>query len=276
MSAAGIFWIASYPKSGNTWVRCLIASLLAGGGTPDLARLGTPTAANRNWLERVLSVPVEDLTQEELTGMRAEAHRLWASIGSGPRCLKVHDGYRPDLFPPALTAGAVYIVRDPRDVAPSWGAHMTVPVDRAIADMGRADMVQASNSARYQTDAPQALGSWSQHVLSWLDGPRPPPLLLRYEDMLADPPGQAARLAAHLGLAADRTAVAGAVAACRFDRLQAAEAAEGFVERPDKMARFFRQGRAGAWRSALTAGQAARIEADHGGVMARLGYLGGA
>ncbi|WP_042810140.1 sulfotransferase domain-containing protein, partial [Xanthomonas citri] len=75
-----------------------------------------------------------------------------------------------------------------------------------------------------------------------------------------------------LGLSTQPVQIAQAVAACRFEALRDSEERHGFAERQHGQARFFRQGRAGAWRSALSAAQAARVRAQHGPTMAWLGY----
>jgi hypothetical protein len=66
--------------------------------------------------------------------------------------------------------------------------------------------------------------------------------------------------------------IAAAIKASSFFRLQAQEREAGFVEKPYRMANFFRQGCTDGWRRELTPEQAARIVAAHGPVMRRLGY----
>ncbi len=270
----GIFWIASYPKSGNTWVRSLIASLVTGGDAPTLlSRIGKicPHGASRGWIEEVLDVSTEDMTPAELTRARADATFDWTKA-TGPRLLKIHDHYDSRLFPAEVTAGTVFIVRDPRDVAPSWAHHMNVSLDIAIDRMGTPDFTLARSRTGPNPQAEQRLDSWSNHATSWLEQDSGPLLLLRYEALLADPVGETARLAAFLGLATDAAAIGRAVATCRFESLRETETTAGFSEKLVYMDRFFRQGRAGAWRETLTPEQAARLAADHGAVMARLGY----
>ncbi|KAB7768843.1 sulfotransferase domain-containing protein [Xanthomonas maliensis] len=270
MSRTGIVWLASYPKSGNTWVRCLIASLRKGNAALTLDELAPalPNAASRAWLERHLEVDIADLTPSELQPLRGAAHRRCAMQGSS--VLKVHDRYDPMLFPAVATSGIVYIVRDPRDVAPSWADHAGIDLDAAIAQLAERTTV-SHTLARYRPQTRQCFGSWSEHVASWLHAPGPR-LLLRYEDLLANPLQETARLAGFLGLPTAPARIAHAVAACRFEVLRDSEERHGFVERQHGQARFFRQGRAGAWRSALSAAQAARMLACHGPTMAWLGY----
>lgn len=272
MMRRGIFWIASYPKSGNTWVRCLIASLQSGGAPVRLAGLGdaAPNSAARAWLEACIEVDSADMLASELDAMRAQAHR--EEGGRRLRFLKVHDRYDPQLFPADVTLGTVHIVRDPRDVAPSWADHMGVDVDTAIARMGDDALVMSRSVYSFRPQAPQRFGSWSGHARSWLDDAPGPRLLLRYEALLADPLGEAARLARFLGLPAEADCVARAVDACDFEALRGIEEREGFAERQKGQQRFFRQGRSGAWRGVLQPEQAGRIVADHRAMMSRLGY----
>lgn len=271
---ARIIWLASYPKSGNTWVRCLLDSLGRSGEAPDLARLGEtcPNAATRHWIEGVLELPTSDLTPEELIAARIEAARS-VGISSGGHCfLKVHDRYDAAMFPSDLSAGAVLILRDPRDVALSWAAHLGRDVDTAIGIMGCEGYMLGWPDQRLSPHLPQTVGSWSEHAVSWLDQEAIPRLVLHYEDLLARPLEEANRLVDFLGLGLDGEVVSRAVRSCGFERLQGLEAQGGFGERPAAMPAFFRQGRAGSWRRALSADQVTAIELRHGPVMRRLGY----
>lgn len=272
MSRHGIVWLASYPKSGNTWVRCLIASLQTGAAQVDLGGLARrlPNAAPRAWLERFVDVDNGDLLPAELKLLRAAAHRECAAQGIS--LLKVHDCYDPVLFPADVTLGTVYIVRDPRDVAPSWADHMGVDQDTAIRRMGDPELTMSKALHVYRPQAPQQYGSWSGHVSSWLQHAPGPRLVLRYESLKAQPLHEATRLALFLGLPDNPSYIARAVEACRFEALRDAEERDGFGERAASQEWFFRQGLAGAWRATLSPPQVARLVADHGEMMEWLGY----
>lgn len=277
MSTGGFYWIASYPKSGNTWMRLLLASLRNGGNAPDFDRTFgfAPLAGQLGDFEQALDVEPSDLTHEELAELRPDITLLLASDLTEPQFRKVHDcwGRTPSgrmLFPPEATLGALYLVRDPRDVAVSWAHHSSRPIDNAIDFMARASTI-AADPTRYGRMA-QHLSSWSGHVLSWLEA-EPRPLVVRYEDLLADPAAMLARAASHCGLGAEPAAVDAAVASTRFEALREAEAEKGFYNGQTQGQRFFRRGEAGGWRDTLTPVQADRIARDHGTVMERLGYL---
>ncbi len=275
---SGYYWLASYPKSGNTWLRLFLESLAAGGRAVDINALTLGEhAASRVVFDWVLDIESADLTDDEIGNARPRLYEIKAQDAPAPLLSKVHDAWcmtpaGEPMFPPAVTRGAIYIVRDPRDVAVSLAHHLNESVDAAIAHMARFGAGLAAPRQRVPPQLPQQIWSWSRHVESWLDAPISV-LPLRYEDMLADPLpcfGVAARF---LGFEAARDAVAAAVDAVRFERLRAAEDTSGFCEAPAGAARFFRRGIAGGWQDSLTPEQVVRIERDHGAVMRRLGYL---
>lgn len=274
----GYFWLASYPKSGNTWLRLFLASLKAGGRLPDIDGLGLSAhAASRSEFDWWLDLDSTDLTEDEVLRARPRYYELEARCAEAPMFRKVHDAWSftsagEPLFPLAVTLGTLYIVRDPRDVAVSLAHHMAQSVDQAITRMANPKAVMEVAKVRVPVQLPQPLLDWSGHVESWLNAPVRR-LVLRYEDMLAEPMACFGDAARFLGFDASQESIAAAVEAVRFDRLRAAEDVKRFPETPAVADRFFRRGIAGGWRDTLTAGQVARIEADHGTVMRKLGYL---
>jgi aryl sulfotransferase len=275
--SSGIWWLASYPKSGNTWLRVLLRTLVS-GRPADLAtfsRLGG-YAASRSEFERALGIDSVPLSPDQECNLRPSVFEVLAAEAKSPLFLKVHDACcltpagKP-LFPRAATLGAVYVVRDPRAVAVSLAHHLADPFDPVIAFMDDDDATDARPTKWLSGHLRQRLLRWSEHVESWLGAPFPVHLV-RYEDMQADPHAACAAVAAFLDLPCDPAAIARAVEAASFSRLQAQEREFGFVEKPPQAAAFFREGRVDGWRDALTAEQAARIVAAHGAVMRRLGY----
>ena len=274
MVTRSIVWLASYPKSGNTWVRLFLA-VLHSGVEVDLARMNGTffMASNRLLLESQLDVGLADLSWEETAELRPLAYRAM-TLGTGaPLIVKAHDvhGTTPSgapLFPPEATLGCVHLVRDPRDVCISYAAHMDVSIDVAISAMGDPNLA-SGNSSKAQIR--ELRGSWTSHGESWLAAPFRR-LTLRYEDLVADPSAQLETIARFCGFEATAEEVARALAATEFSRLAAREAATGFRERISRNGRFFREGKVGQWRYILTDAQIARIEQNHGGLMRRFGY----
>lgn len=278
-----IIWLASYPKSGNTWLRLMLASLLAGGGPVHINRDGRNAygiAASRASFDNYLDIDSGDLTQAEIDRLRPHLYGAIAASTGERVVIKTHDRWQRSadglpLFPAAVSAGAIVILRDPRDVALSLSHHLGRDLDASIAFMADPDACFATSRHAQRSQIAQRLGSWSDHAASWLDQDEIPVCRVHYEALLADPAAELARLAIALALPADPARIDGAVRATSFSTLQAQERAEGFSERPSHMAAFFREGRAGGWRDILTPGQVCRLESDHGAMMARLGYCGG-
>ena len=275
----GIYWLASYPKSGNTWFRAFLHNIQDDGEEPadinDLATGGIASA--RGWLDEVLGFDTAELTPDEVERLRPVVYD-WSSRDEEIGYHKIHDAYTltadgKPLVGREATLGALYIVRDPRDVAPSAANHWKCTVDEAIERMERPQMALARSRRSLPSQVRQRLLSWSAHVLSWVDAPGLRCEIVRYEDMQADPFATFTRAAAFLDLPHDPDRVSKAIRFSSFDELSRQEADRGFRERPQNAERFFRRGTSGGWRDTLTAAQAERIAAAHGEVMRRFGYL---
>jgi hypothetical protein len=279
--AGRLVWLASYPKSGNTWVRLFLSTFLGDPHVPvdlNAIDLDGSISSNRPAFDEVVGLPSSDLTDDEVDELRPEVYRAWAGDGSGPSFVKVHDANRPlagggRLFPASATACAVHLVRNPLDVAVSLAFHQGhADYDRTVEQLNDRGRVIAGNR---RTQLRQTLLDWSTHACSWTGEQSFPVETFRYESLVADPVGQFTRLVAILRLdgADDRSRVELAVAGTSFDRLQTAEAETGFRERHHRQTRFFRRGRPGDWKHELSASQVASIVEAHADVMRRFGYL---
>lgn len=286
---SGFVWLASYPKSGNTWFRMLAAGLAAGEAEIDIndppERGGI--ASSRGSFEAVTLLESGLLTHEEADGLRPQVYESIAkdSEDAGedaggadrPRLLKVHDAYvTTPLGEPLLAGarGAILVVRDPRDVAPSLANHRRCSVDEAITFMNDPKAAFAATRRAQALQLRQRLLDWSGHAASWLRQSDVPVHLVRYEDLAAAPVETFAAAMAFAGRPVGRAEAERAVALAAFDRLRAQEEAQGFAEwrRQVDGRRFFRRGRSGGWRDELSAHQARRIEAAHADMMRRMGY----
>lgn len=276
----GLYWLASYPKSGNTWFRIVLQAYLADSNI-DLNNISTGAiASSRTWVDDIAGIDTSDLTQEEVMALRPQVYDWSAMHTRQTRRTfhKIHDAFFITPAGRALvnaqtTSGVVYILRNPLDVAPSLAHHNGTNIDQAIARMGDPNSSLARDTLGLSSQLLQKLGTWSQHVASWADAPNLRRHLMRYEDMLIDPQAQFMAAFDFLGLDPEPLRVARAVQAGRFEIVAQQEQQHGFRENPGKSGKFFRQGKSGSWRDTLCAEQIARILADHGAMMRRFGYL---
>jgi len=273
-----LVWLASYPKSGNTWVRAFLTAYLGDGAVPDLNALaGAPAAASRERFDAWLGLSSSDMTPAEIARHLPAFHAALAEVAAGPetRLVKTHAAaLGPDgpLFQAGHGARAIYIVRDPRDVAVSYAHHDATGLDRIVHRLADPGHMQDRWDDQISPGLPQPVGSWSAHVAGWLDCAALPVHRVRYEDLLASPEATFAGLLNAAGLVPDRCRLARAIRASRFESLKAQERAAPFRERQPTADGFFRVGIAGGWRGRLTAAQARAICEVHGEIMARLGY----
>ena len=277
---AEVVWLASYPKSGNTWTRALLAGYF-GDGAFDLNNLGgTFALGGLRSLGDLLGVDPHLLRPAELLEYRPQAARQLAldvADRAVPAIHKLHSANYPtargELVFPSGAGRALYVVRNPLDVAASWAPFFGVSIEQAINTLGDEAFVLNSSRGAFRSILPEPLLSWSGHVLSWLDAPGVPVHVLRYEDLQADTASAFADALRSIGHEPDLGRVEAAVEAARFEKLQAREATEGFHEHGVRAtAPFFRRGRSGGWRHELTSEQARHVVANHGEVMHRLGY----
>lgn len=275
----GIILLASYPKSGNTWLRAMISSLRHEGETIDINRLEIPNAADRVACDNFLGLHSADLNFDELAWARPKLYEFAARDDGWCKILKVHDACLPpkrNTPPPFSSKGvgaALYIVRDPRDVAVSFSHHLGISIDKTIEVMARPGYTLAPQLRALNAQLPQLLSTWSAHVLSWLNCTSFPVHLMRYEDMLADPMSIFGDAFRFIGLNAPRALMQRALAVTSFQSLKGQEETNGFKECPPRNDRFFRRGIANGWQDTLTQRQADQVVSDHSNVMQLLGYL---
>lgn len=277
---SGIVWLASYPKSGNTWTRHFLHSLLkvlhGEGGTQSINDIGRFSSGEAGrW--RYTKFAGKEITAEDydaIPTLRPKVQVALADEVDGVAFIKTHNALLMDkgqpIINPAATAGAVYIVRNPLDVVISLSHHRGKSVDDTIDFMASEGMrTEISDKQVYEI-----WGSWSEHVHSWTRVQHPAIYVMRYEDMLSEPAKTFGGLARHLKMNPSSAELATALSMSSFENLQAEEKSSGFRERPEAAtAGFFRAGKAEQWREVLTPAQVDGIVAGHRLQMEKFGYL---
>lgn len=274
MKSDSVVVIPSYPRSGNTFARILLAAY---HGVEDLDRLEEALPADTSgslWR----SVPEMEVSARNNRLFRrqvlAEYRRREPPLLPF-RGLKTHTANLWAFGAPAFDFlpedRIIHLVRDPRDVLLSNADFNDHDIERSIEVMTSSGAAVASGGV----GSVEVRGSWRENVESWLKPEICPTLLVRYEDLLADTGLWLRRMIEFIGLPLDETRLEQAVMYSQFSRLQKQEKERGFSEAPAKTSsgRFFREGKAGQWRTALTPSQIERLTAHAGELMAPLGYL---
>lgn len=276
-----IYWLASYPKSGNTWMRIFLTNYWRNSDIPaDINQLETTTALNSSThFDNLIQVESGHLVSDEINLLRPAYYRAFVEkLGPEPVYCKTHDALQrlPDnslIMPPDVTAGVIYIVRSPLDVAISYAHHNGHDVDKSIEWMADDAQELSKPTASPSYQLPQRLMSWSSHVKSWVQQSELPIFVVRYEDMLSSPLETFTSVIRFIGADEDPVRIQRAIHQSSFKELKSQEAQREFIEKPPRAASFFRQGTSGDWQAALTPAQIERIVQDHREVMQRFNYL---
>jgi hypothetical protein len=235
-------FLVSYPKSGNTWVRFLLANLIHPNEDVGFANIN-----------RLLPAP-------------GVITKRFLKTVPRPRILKSHEPFD------ARFRKVIYLVRDPRDVAVSE-YHFDLK-KRYIA----ADMTLERFMEPFLGGQTSSYGSWWEHVASWV-GPRygnPAFLLARYEDLLTDPIGETAKIAEFLGIQADEARLKAAVERSSADKMRKLEKQDADkwtgTKNTVKDIPFVRAAKSGGWKESLPHRAVEQIEVAWFPLMNFLGY----
>ena len=271
-----IVWLASYPKSGNTWTRIFLANYLMNTKEPmkinQIHRFGIGDSIGKTY--RMVGGADANLALLDVTlALRPKVLQGIVANNADVNLVKTHNirgkAYGHTLIPEGLTRSAVYIMRNPLDVVVSYARHFGKTVEETVEALSRSD--NAAPAA--PTTVHQFFGSWSEHVNSWTSKSSYPQLVLRYEDLHQDPHKSFGSLLKHLGVPVDKERLDRAIRFSSFDEVSKQEETKGFIESSDHKVKFFAKGQKGQWREALSPKLIKQVKKDHRKVMEKYGYL---
>ena len=271
-----ILWLASYPRSGNTWLRAFLHNLFRNSDEPhDINRLQDFTLidGDARWYRMLDPRPPTELTKEEVAALRPRAHAAMTAAFPDTVIVKTHSALVEDRGTPMITlkhtAGAIYVIRNPLDVAVSYSSHYGISLDEAVAAMNRPGNQSVGNQENFVYELH---GSWSEHVKSWTATLNPALHVVRYEDMANEPQRAFAGVAGFLGLQVAPERLAQAIERSSFAILREQELRKGFRERSRKSHTFFHSGKVGRGTQLLAPSLAESLCLNHREQMARFGY----
>lgn len=276
---SGIVWLASYPKSGNTWFRAFISNLLSEESHEvSINHLRTNGIfSSRSIVDYMTGIETSNLTADEIDRLRPTVYNHLAQTIEKELFIKVHDAYTylEDGTPllGTVNAKAIYIMRNPLDIAVSFANHASREFNQIIRTMNDLSFGFCNTPNRLSNQLKQRLLTWSQHVESWTQAAEIPVHLMRYEDMKTDPVKTFTEAVSFMGLVCSNEQIRRAIELSDFTILKAEEEQNGFREKPYRTESFFRTGESGDWRNHLSDVQRDQIIADHAKVMRKYGYL---
>jgi hypothetical protein len=275
-----IIWLASYPKSGNTWFRIFLSNLFSLKDEPiDINDLqDTTIASNRQLFDDITGLSSADLTLPEIEKLRPHVYEKMAENSESLLYLKIHDAFictseKIPLVSEAASLKAVYFIRNPLDVAVSFSHHLAVTVEKSVEIMCNEEYAFCNRTDRLHNQLEQRLFSWSSHVKSWTEQTIIPVKVMRYEDMLSDTFRIFEEAVKFIGLEYTPENIQKALKFSSFSEVQKQEINKGFKEKAPVDELFFRKGKVGTWRDELPDTCSKKIIATHSEMMRKFGYL---
>ena len=276
-----IVWLASYPKSGNTWMWLFIKSYF----NPPKKKF----SLNYHKDDPIMLEPFPDERMFDKLKINYEnffdLSKNWVNLQSlinlnnKTNYLKTHNAMctvnNHKFTNIQNTLGAIYIVRDPRDVLISYSSYMEKSMDETLKFMLNKETYEVGEFKKKIYNK-TLLGSWSDHYNSWKNYKSREIIIIKYEDMVNSASSTFLKVLTYLSkiikIDVDHTKMDKAIEETSFKNLKNLEINEGFKTNPSKN-EFFRKGVVGDWREKLNKEQVEKIEKAFEAEMIELGYL---
>jgi len=276
-----IIWVASYPKSGNTLLRSILCSLISSDdGVLDLKKLNlVPNFSQKRFFEGLTN---ERIDIKEISKYWIGAQKRIIKNGKY-RLLKSHNAncyINNNPFTNAeITAGIIYIVRDPRDVTCSASKHFDLSLEETknvLLDRSAQTIARKNIDHEITT----FLGSWSDNYNSWKSFNKKV-LVMKYEDLVLKKKDSILRIVEFLNLffplKIDKQKLENCLRTTSFKYLSSMEESGGFGEsvssKDEKKIQFFNKGLVDNWKNILSPKISNEIEMNFKNEMTELGYV---
>ena len=256
-----IIWIASYPKSGNTWVRSfVIAYYFCENGIFDI-----------NKLNLIQDYPNKQFFRE--TVKKGEIHKHWDSSQKDicnekkVKFLKTHNSlitaFGNDFTKPEYSLGVIHVIRDPRNIITSLKNHYDFETyERALEFMQDENKILEDYPHLKNYAKTNIINSWRINYKSWMSNKNFQRLTIRYEDMIKDPQKTFEKLVVFINTLMrfknkiDPKKFSNAIKTTNFKSLQDIENQGKFSEnvyslKDNKKIKFFYQGPENDWKKNL-------------------------
>lgn len=268
-----IFWIASYPCSGNTWLRLFVMHLLQEVGAIEdkNADLGDlvgliPWDIHANLYSEATGKELADMSAAEISKARVTVHKLLIAKAQGNLFAKTHaangaiNGW--PSFDASMIWGAAYLVRNPLDIVVALAERLGLSQEHVVRTMSTPGYVHVG----MDRGAVEPYGSWSENFNGWVQSGLQNLLLMRFEDLIRDPAGQLENFRAHLGIPASAEQMEAV-----FAKMGSLD--EATIARAAATGDFLETRQAGRWRTELDPRLVREVVKGHAIAMDQCRYL---
>ena len=276
-----IIWLASYPKSGNTWVRLFLNSLIFTKDTNvNINDIKIEQFPSRKYFNGITN-NIDDM-REFMQYCNIAQSKL--NLDSKIKFFKTHNAFwRTGIYSftdDKNTMGIIHIVRDPRNVITSIKNHYDYEnYEKALKFMEDEKNIIGIKGSTKEMDLPTLISSWKTHYNSWknLTTLKSRYILIKYEDLLKDPVNEFNKICSFISkiskLKFSEKNILKAVENTNFENLKKQEQSKGFKEAPKNNNKFFYLGPSNVWQNLLDKNIKDRLESNFKQEMQDLSYL---
>jgi len=281
-----IIWIASYPKSGNTWVRSLLSTYL----------YSDDGSFNFNLLKKIQQFPDKNYFKyfiKDFSDIKkvsdywiAAQDRINLFNENKTTFFKTHSAlcaFDKNLFTNKNnTQAVIYVVRDPRNVITSISNYYSMSIDESYNFIiNEKKIISKTEWGGENFGIATVLGSWALHYNSWKQIKFAPILIVKYEDLINDTKNSLIKIINFLNkfmsIKIEDEKILTTVDSCSFDNLAKREKAEGFFEaawsKNKEKINFFHLGKKNDWRNLLNTEIENKIRTTFDKEMKELNYI---
>ena len=279
-----IIWIASYPKSGNTWLRYFLGNYYFNNKDnfePEIIKNIKKFHLDKELIKSKFHNQDFIKNPYNVSKYWIESQKKLEIKKGNVVFLKTHNALinieNNEFTNSDLTLAIIYVIRDPRDVVVSYSKYRHLDYDKTIEHM-----IGSKVNIPYVRDAKDAsnieiTGSWAFHYNSWKDGiSEIPRIIIKYEDLLSNSEKIFTNIIKFLSnimkLEVNYKKIKSSNNLSKFTKLKNFEAKNNFFEN-NSSENFFRIGKSGNWKKELNKDQIKKIEDSFKIEMINLGYL---
>ncbi len=276
-----IIWLASYPKSGNTWVRLFLNSLIfSSDAAVNINETKIAQFPTRKYFKNFTN------NTDDIKEIIKNTNNAQSEINSDNkiRFFKTHSAFwkisKYSFTDDKNTIGTIHIVRDPRNVITSIKNHYNhESYERALKFIKDEDNTIGVKGSKRGEDLPTIVSSWKFHYNSWksITSFKSKYILIKYENLLNNPIDEFRKIAEFIKEIApikfDKKNILKAIENTNFENLKKQEESRGFKEAPKNNNKFFHLGPKNNWKDLLDKSIKDEIEVSFKNEMKDLGYL---